>query len=447
MKFKESFSLIVDNHKPDDYTESIAFMKSFGLKCDCVGWTTIQLDAEDKFELIKKMKEKAKEKGLKLRCQNYKKELLGDDAEWYFFAPKVKITDDAWDWDDGVDFYTTTIKGYKIPKGCHIIEMPYYTAVSQAFVDTCKTLHLTGVDFTWVTDTGRYDATPFFYILPENRFEAATRGYGACYDKTKKSNQDFIQHCRQVDADGSHMEMLATLFNEFEMAQLPILLDPESAPDTDFAYFNKEILVRKTAVERLVEKGVLKWVDLKPAGYLDKNKHNKLIFNCSKDELIPNHIRLIHDENYKKWSAKSRPTFAPKEKDALSLMRKAKKENPEYYNKALKKTVLETLPETSLAFMAPYYKISNGAMISDEIEIFPYEDAVKENVEFWQELQEDEVVFNDMPEFKDAVVFGRAVNGDKMLLNQDGSVLRYDHEEPSASEKWENLHTFLYEEI
>ena len=50
MEFKESFSVIADNHKPDDYTKSIAFMKSFGLKYDSVGWATITLDDEEKFD-------------------------------------------------------------------------------------------------------------------------------------------------------------------------------------------------------------------------------------------------------------------------------------------------------------------------------------------------------------------------------------------------------------
>lgn len=452
MNFKESFSVIVDNHKADDYTESIAFMKSFGLKCDCVGWATIKLDSEAKIGLISEMKEKAIEKGFHLRCMNYRKQLIGD-ADWYFFNPRAMVKNDDWTWDDGSPYFTTTIKGYKIPKGYHAVEMPYYTAVSQCFVAACKELKLTGIDFMWVTDRGKYDAPAFFYLLPEKGFKAATSDCGDHYNKPvgernfKKRYEKFMGYCKQVDSDGGHMELLAKTFDKFMMVEVPALLDKESAPETDFAYLKMETLIRKEAAEKLIEKGVLTWADLTPAGYFDKEKHDKLIRPRNQNSFMPEHIKHRHNANYEKWLEKKRPPFNPKEKDALSLMRRAKKESPEYYSKALKKTTLETLTDTSFDSMMSYYKISNGCAINDEIDILRYEDVAEENAEFLEELQDEEFLLEEMPELKEAVVFGVAANGDRLLLKKDGSVMRYDHEDPYLSENWDSLHAFFYEQI
>jgi len=453
MKFKESFSLIVDNHKPDDYTESIAFMKHFGLKCDCVGWTTIKLDSKEKLALVEEMKEKALEMGYQLRCHGYRKELVGE-ADWYFIEPRTSVNNDDWTWDDqGAEFYTTTIKGYKIPKGCHVIEMPYYKAVSKTFADACRELQLSGIDFMWVTDKGKYDAPPFFYLLPEKGFGAAVNGCSNRYNKPvgkfrlEQRRQRFYGDCQQVDEDGSHMELLARCFDKFEMAQVPTLIDKASAPDTDFAFLKREVLIQSKAAEKLIERGVLKWGDLQPAAYFDEGKHGRLISDYDWDEYLPVEIKVEHHENYKKWLEESRPSFNPKEKDALSLLRRAKKECSDSYNKALKKTVLETLTDTQLAPMMPYYKISNGCSINNEIDILPYEDVAKAHAEFLEDMQEDEMILDEMPELKTAVVIGVAANGDEILLMGDCSVKRYDHEDPYLSETWDSLQAFFYEQI
>lgn len=450
MRFKESFSVIVDNHKPDDYTESITFMKSFGLKCDCVGWTTITLDNEEKFDLLNKMRKKANERKFTLRCCNYRKEYIGENAEWFYFSPRTEVKCDDYEWDES-DYGTCTIKGYKLPKGTKVVDIVGLTGVTQSFVDACKEMQLTGVDFMWVTDKGRFDAPPYYYILPEKTFLRYAENYGEMYDKprskAKTNYMSFVLNCRQVDSDGSHMEKLAEFFDRFESVSLPEMIDKDGEPETDFAYLGDLVFIRRNAAKKLVSKGVLAWHELKPAMYFDEEEHSRLIRTCERKEYMPEFIKENHEKSFEKWKLKSRPPFNPKEKDALSLMRRAKKDSPKYYSKALKKTILETLTDTSFALMMPYYKISNGCAINDEIDILPYEDAAEENAEFLEELQDEELLLEDMPELKDAIAFGVAANGDKILLKKDGSVMRYDHEDPYLSETWDSLHSFFYDQI
>lgn len=450
MKFIESFNAIVANHKLDDYTKSISFMKSLGLKCDCVGWTTITLDSNEKFELLHKMREKADKENIKLRCSHYMKEYIGQDSEWFCFTPKISVKCDDYEWDEG-DYDTCTIKGYKLPKQTKVVNIAGLTGVSQSFVDACKELKLTGVDFMWVKDKGRFKAPAYYYILPEKTFLRYLNTYEKIHNKaTSKTNanyKSFILNCRQIDSDGSHMEELATLFDNFEHPNLPEMIDKNNEPKTDFAYLDELVLIRKTAAEKLISKGVLAWHDLTPTLYFDNKKHSRLICTCSQNEYMPEFIKINHQQSFEKWKLKSYPPFNPKEKDALSLMRKVKKESPEYYNKALKKSILETLSNSPFALMMPYYKISNGCSINNEIDIFSYEDVAEETALFFSDLLTKEWLSKDIPDLEDAIVFGIAANGDKLLLRKDSSVMRYNHEDPYLSETWDSLHAFFYDQI
>lgn len=450
MQFRESLHLIADSHKLDDYAQSIGFMKSFGLKCDSVGWTTIVLDNAEQFDLVKEMCARASEQKLSLRCFGYRKDFYGTDAEWFYISPAAEVKGNDCEWDEH-DYDTCVIKGYKLPKGAGVVNVAGLTAVSQSFVDTCRDLQLTGTDFMWVTDKGRYDAPPYFYILPEKTFQRYTEGYGDLFYKPKSrmhpKYKSFILNCRQVDSDGSHMEEMANLFNRFEMPELPEMLDQMSEPDTDFAFLGAAVLIRKSAAEKLISKKLLKWSELRPAVYFDEKKHSRLVRTCKRKIYMPERIKEEQVKRFEVWKTKKRPPFNPKEKDALSLLRRAKAECPAYYNDPLKKATLSTLSDTAFVPLLPYYKISNGCAINDEIDILSYEDIGEENTAFFEDLQAEELILEEISGLRDAVVFGIAANGDKILLMPDGSVMRYDHEDPHFSEIWKNMHTFFYEQI
>ena len=64
-----------------------------------------------------------------------------------------------------------------------------------------------------------------------------------------------------------------------------------------------------------------------------------------------------------------RPLRMISEKDALKLLRIAKKERKEDFKKALPKAKTADIAETSYAPVLPYYLIKNGGYLSDEYEL------------------------------------------------------------------------------
>ncbi len=433
-KFKENFSIIVDTGKEDDYTDAIDFMKSFGLKCDCVGWVDINLNCEEKLDLIEKISKKAHSKQYKLRCQHYTKDYNGLDTKWLYFKPKYSVNDN-WQWDDA-DYGTCKIKGYKLPKSCNAVYVVGLVAVSQRFVKTCKQLNLTGVDFMWLKDNGKYSAMPYFYVIPEKPFLRYTKEE-MLIDETAMTSKQRMKFCKQVDYDGSHIGRLIELVDIFRYFSLPKLIDEKKAPETDFAFCGDDVLIKSSAAQRLIEAGVLNENDLVPAVYFDENKHSLLIEKNTRKVYMPDFIKNSHQKAYAAWKSKEWPTFCPKENDALKLLRAAKNEKPSEYSRPLKKSIREDLDNTKFKPLLSYYKVCNGCYINDELEFLSFEEAVSESKVFQVENLE----------LSDAIVFATVINGDKFLLMKDGNVVKYNHEDVYLSERWGNLEEFFYEQL
>ena len=139
--------------------------------------------------------------------------------------------------------------------------------------------------------------------------------------------------------------------------------------------------------------------------------------------------------------------YEPTEKITLKTLRQAKKENEEQYHKPLKRSVADHLLGTELECIVPYYRISNGGYISDEIEYYAFEKVAIETREFLTEIQTEERLLMDMPQLLTCTVIGQAVNGDSILLEPKHTVLRYDHEDPTLSIRWNSIFEFFYDNI
>ena len=146
---------------------------------------------------------------------------------------------------------------------------------------------------------------------------------------------------------------------------------------------------------------------------------------------------------YEKLKKTERPQHLISEKDALKLLRLAKKERTEDFKKAFPKARTVDIAETSYAPVLPYYLIANGGYLSDEYELLPFDIAVEESRLFAEELLAEEML-----EAKpDGVVFARCPDGDKILLCSDGKVIRFSHEEPVAIEEWVSLAQFIADTV
>ena len=146
---------------------------------------------------------------------------------------------------------------------------------------------------------------------------------------------------------------------------------------------------------------------------------------------------------YEKLKSTERPLRLISEKDAVKLLRLAKKERKEDFKKAFTEAKSVDIIETSYAPLLPYYLIANGGYLSDEYELLSYDIATEENMLFTEELLTEELL-----EIKpDGIVIAKCPDGDKVLLCTDGKVIRFSHEEPVATEEWVSLAQFIADAI
>ena len=131
------------------------------------------------------------------------------------------------------------------------------------------------------------------------------------------------------------------------------------------------------------------------------------------------------------------------EKEALKLLKGAKKERKEDFKKALPKEKSVPVSESEYAALVPYYLIANGGYLSDEYELFSYYDAIRENAELAEELSREELLA-DTPR---GVVFAKSTCGDRIILLENGGVIRFSHEKPSSTEEWQSLAQFIVSAI
>ena len=72
MKFKEHLTWILDKrvhrfNDEDKYQQNIDFVHSLGKKCDCVGWSELDMDEDDADEVLDKIEAFCKEQGWRAR--------------------------------------------------------------------------------------------------------------------------------------------------------------------------------------------------------------------------------------------------------------------------------------------------------------------------------------------------------------------------------------------
>ena len=420
-------------------------------------------------DFLKQIREKADREHIFLRGI-YKKRIYDVKTEWYILEPQIvlEISDGV-----GNEKYekmgVATIKGYKVPKGCHLFEFfSELPAVSREFVEVCKENKMNGVSFAWIPDDGRYQAPAYYSLIPEKMVSRIAGETDACskssykyyginrmtrrerYKRIAYDKERLLNLYRQADWDGGHLSFLESIIDNL-YACIPIMIDQKGVPDMDFAYLthgeHMEVIIRKSAAEKLVEAGVLRQKELVPVLYFDEKVHSLLIMECDPrqfpEKKSQEGLRKLQEE----WKKKKRPLYEPTEKITLKILRQAKKEEEEQYQKPLKRSVMESLLGTALECMVPYYRISNGAYISDEIEYYAFENVGIETNEFLKEIEKEEDLLEEMPQLLACNVIGQAVNGDIILLEPKQTVLRYDHEDPTKSIRWNSIFEFFYDNI
>ena len=195
-----------------------------------------------------------------------------------------------------------------------------------------------------------------------------------------------------------------------------------------------EVLLR----ERALQSSALMPVPVLDAflpGYVSEERtHQPVPAKAVREELL---------RAYEALKAADRPVRAVTEKEAVKLLRAAKKARKEDFSKAMPKAKAALLENTPYAPLAPYYLIADGGCLSDEYELLPQSRAEVENADFHRALAAEELL-----EVKpDGVVIAACADGDKVLLLKDGAVIRFSHEAPEETNCWPSLVQFMADAI
>ena len=451
MKYIEDVHWILDKpgttiHNQDEqFRENIAFVHSLGKKCDCVGWSNLRWDDPQADAILEKIVAFCKENGWTARGL-YTREYTDFDTDWFEI--------------DGADFKDNTFGEYiSVPSQdggtVKICSMKAYRELSVApkswgrslyvperFYKTYRESGMTGLDFCWAKDTGKYAAQQYFEIFGTERIPQVAVAWDL-------KNQDL----RKLGTDGGWLPRLGEVFARWTQLNLPYCYRKEDMPAGGIAYayiprtFSccglYQVLIHKDVAQRLLQEkaipaGALKPVpvlDVIPSGYTMRSTSD-----CPRPTREYMEQSLLDCEVLKK---KKRPIWQVSEKDALKILRKAKADRKEDFGKKLSKVKAEALFETKHAPILPYYLIANGGYLSDEYKLLSVDESVAETKEFYNLLEKEELL-----EAKpDGFVICTCANGDWVLLLQDGAVIRFSHEAPEITEQWPSLAQFIVDSI
>lgn len=455
MKTKEHLSWILDHpiYKGNEqYEKNISFCHSLGLKCDCVGWSELDLTRPDADEILNKIEAFCREEGWFARGQYAQWFELedGDTSEWY---EVVGIPDVSGDLEysrtldeNGNEIRIQNIEAYK-NRGAVINGYDFHF-VSEHFKEICEISQIPNVDFLWAKEIGRYDAKQYFHIFPQHTVSHLACDTGLDYGtfgKLEPPPHDPVRNARLTSLGGKGLHIAERFYHM--SFNYPSYYPKKELPDTGFViawatgvhtFFNRLLIHRKTA-EILLQEKLLEKKNLRPAllyedvpdGYLEKE-----VF--SKPRPTPDYFEEMQ-KAYEHLKEHPKPKRKATQIQSLKILRAAKRERKEDFQKALKKTITQTLEETAYAPLIPYYLVCNGCFLSDEYEFLPYEKTAEATAEFDADMQKEEL----LEEIPTGIVIARCPDGDRVLLRPTGVVERYSHEEPCVSEDWPTLAQFF----
>ena len=450
MKIIETLDWILDNDDKciaDDakYRLNIEFVHSLGLKCDCVGWSKLDLQNPRADEILSAIDSFCKKNGWRARGI-YTRTYADYTSDWYEIVPAAFKDNTLYDSYECESERGETVNIFNLRAYHELRPSPkwWYESilVPERFRDACVRHGITDVDFCWARDKGKYQAEQYFHLYCNKQIPTIAEGRNITVEDRDK-----------IDALGGYLPQIADIFHELHLIDLQDCYIESDIPDCNialaycpitFTYCGRnKFLIHKNFAQILLQEKAISQSDLIPAMVVKELPSGyTLSHTVMPDRPIASCMQKSIAE-YEKLKSTERPLRLISEKDAVKLLRLAKKERKEDFKKAFTKAKSVDITETSYAPLLPYYLIANGGYLSDEYELLSYDIAIEENMLFTEELLTEELL-----EIKpDGIVIAKCPDGDKVLLCTDGKVIRFSHEEPVATEEWVSLAQFIADAI
>ena len=427
------------------YQENIDFVHSLGLKCDSVGWCRIDLANPRTPEILNRITAFCRENGWRARGL-YTRRYVDVASDWYelvpaFFKDSTPCARIETVTETSEKIHTRVIRAFHEPTPTPKMwgEELY---LPERFRDFCIRNHLDGLDFCWAKDQGKYDAEQYFHVYGRHLIPQIAVDF-----ELRKSNEDLIRGA------GGWLPEIAEVFQELQQINLQDCYLKKDLPAGGIAYAyiprtfscvgRHSILIHRDPAEMLIRQKILPAGSLRPVPVVETLPGGYVLEPTQAVERPTAHFMEQMRREYEALKQTPRPVRMVSEKDALKLLRLAKKERQEDFQKALAKGNRQALPDTAYSVMIPYYAVANGGFLSDEYELLSFPQAMEENEAFQNDLQK-EALTDLKPE---GIVIARCPDGDAVLLCNNGEVVRFSHEAPEITEQWPSLAQFIVEAV
>ncbi len=430
------------------YQRNIDFVHSLGLKCDCVGWCRLDMARPDTGEILDAIGEFCRNDGWKARGY-YTRTLVDEEPQWYELKP-ANFREAAFSTNEKVpgvhgDVYLPTLKAFHEtspgPKeGFGTVYMPdrFRRALAE----------MPDVDFCWLRDKGRYEAEQYFAMFPQRMVPCF--GVGDHALKEEKPLQ-FLRSRKErelMEAIGGWSPRVGELFYDLYVEQPKCYLASQLPQGGVVWAYHREkhnpeaaTLLHRDLAKALVEARVLLPRDLRPALVVEAlGPGYQLLQGTPAPRPTQGYLRKTQAE-YEAFCKVSRPKRQVTEKQALTQLRRAKRDRPEDFRKPLPKAKAEALTGTPWEPLAAYYRITDGGYLNEDYALLAQKDWEGENAEFQAALQKEELE-EHLPQ---GVKFGTTPGGDTLLLCSDGTVVTFGHEAPVILDQWPNLAQFVFD--
>ncbi|MBQ9083440.1 MAG: hypothetical protein IJY28_08080 [Clostridia bacterium] len=457
MKYTEKLLWILDKpgtmiHDLDEKCrENIAFVHSLGLKCDCVGWSKLDLASPRAEEILTAIEQFCKENHWRARGW-YTRTFTDPESTWYairladaregFIDERQKVPSD-----NGEQVQIVSVKAFRewtvSPKRwCE------YTLVPEKFRDVCIAADRNDVDFCWAQDKGKYEAPQYFHIYPKHTVPHLARSH-FCYTAKESCAADSSQMQKIYDLGGA-LPRLAEIFGELNIA-VPDCFRASELPENGFAgaalaetYTDlgaQYILIHKDTAEMLLQRKALTASMLMPVPVVDAFPVGYDVRNTVRMSPPSKEIREQLLRAYENIKSAGRPRRVISEKDALKLLRKAKQERKEDFRKGLSKSGAEAAAETVCSPLIPFCRVADGGYLSEEYELLSCARMMEETADLQKQWAAEELL-QEKPE---GIVFAVCPDGDVVLRCTNGCIVRVSHEAPEILTQWPGLPQFIAE--
>ncbi len=457
MSYTEKLSWILDPvdesmwGSEENYQMNRDFVHSLGLKCDYVGWCDLDLSSPKTESYLASIAAYCQSRGFTARGW-YTRTYVGTEGDWYRLGT-VKIPDGATSENTEVyapvvsDHPCTAVKGYLLEPPAVRSDGGWRDTLIPARVKRgLEELGEAGLTFCWIRDVGRYEAESYFQLYTDTHVARLWSGMSADHYAVKFQRDEDPALLARFCALGGMLPRLMEVFSDLTIVVpdcYPASELPKEGLVDAFAHRLHELLIHRTTAQKLLDAKVISPRDLAPvfvaeecpAGYAEVKGYKRPMLSAE-------YIASMEAARLK-LAEKPRPRRAITEKQALSTLRKAKKERAEDFSKAMPKAAVAALEGTPYASLAPYYAVTAGGDLSDEYALLPYAEALEET-DLWKEELSAEELLEDPPQ---GVVIVRCPDGDRVLLTSQGRVIRFSHEAPEIIGEWPTLSQFIYDSI